>query len=191
MVFSLFFEFLNRRIHFGLTQVVFLDKMGLLIDARNPNGTYQSIWMIGPMEHADTERASSALFPFALAISLMHCKNVELVRKPQNPKLAKAYRRRHKEPLLTYHVLDIEPMKQVLRDEGDSEHSGLRHALHICRGHFKDYRERGLFGKHKGLFWWESHLRGSAEVGTRVKDYRVSGEIAGPMVRGKAASDGG
>jgi len=30
----------------------------------------------------------------------------------------------------------------------------------VYRGHFKDYREKGLFGRHKGLFWWSSHVRG-------------------------------
>lgn len=173
VLFTLFFEHVNHHFYLGPIKILFLDKMGVLIDARNPDGTIQSMWMTAKMERAEAERSALALFPFALAISLMHCKNVELVRKPQNPKLAKAYRRRHKEPLLTYHVLDIEPMKRVLRDEGDAEHSGLRHALHICRGHFKDYRQRGLFGRHKGMFWFESHLRGSAEVGTAVKDYRV------------------
>lgn len=181
---ALFVEHRKGKIIVPGTRMIFLDRMGALVDAKNADGTYQSIWShLHPALAAhpgSREPMPSAvglldalLVPFALALSLMHCKNVELVRKPQNPKLARAYRRRHQEPLLTYHVLDIEPMKRVLRDEGDSECSGLRHALHICRGHFKDYRQRGLFGKHKGLFWWESHLRGSADVGTVIKDYRV------------------
>jgi len=182
--FGLFVEDLNRRIGSILVRIFFLDETGALIDATNARGNWESIWtkagppigsLPGPRRGTVEEVTGPAtlLLPFGLAISLMHCKNVELVAQPQAPKLARAYRRRHKEPLLTYHVLDIEPMKQVLRDEGDAERSGLRHALHICRGHFKDYRERGLFGKHKGLFWWDSHVRGSGEVGTAIKDYRV------------------
>ena len=45
--------------------------------------------------------------------------------------------------------------------------------LHICRGHFKDYRESGLFGKVKGIFWWDQYVRGDLENGAVVKDYNV------------------
>jgi hypothetical protein len=34
--------------------------------------------------------------------------------------------------------------------------------MHICRGHFKDYREgRGLFGKYHQLVWHPSLVRGT------------------------------
>lgn len=123
------------------------------------------------LSHKDTR---SFLMPFLLAISFMHCKNatVQLVGPP--PKLSKKHQRRYGKPLVRYHVLDIEPMKKTLRTEGQVETYGLKHALHICRGHFKDYREGGgLFGKHKGLYWWESHVRGSAEEGVVDKDYCI------------------
>jgi hypothetical protein len=51
---------------------------------------------------------------------------------------------------------------------------GSRKALHVCRGHFAHYRERGLFGKYKGTFWRPQHLRGSAEQGMQAKDYRIT-----------------
>jgi len=41
----------------------------------------------------------------------------------------------------------------------------IQKALHICRGHFKDYRKSGLFGKIAGIFWWDQHARGSADCG--------------------------
>jgi hypothetical protein len=38
--------------------------------------------------------------------------------------------------------------------------------MHICRGHFRDYREgKGLFGKYKQLVWTPMTVRG-----TRGKD---------------------
>lgn len=37
----------------------------------------------------------------------------------------------------------------------------------------KDYRQRGLFGKYHGLYWWDSHLRGASSAGQVIKDYRV------------------
>ena len=66
-------------------------------------------------------------------------------------------------------------MKKVLREEGKSEETGLKHALHICRGHFKDYRDgKGLFGRYKDIYWWESQVRGNGEHGVVLKDYNVN-----------------
>jgi len=48
--------------------------------------------------------------------------------------------------------------------------------LHICRGHFKDYRlSVGGLGKHhlKGMWWWAPQVRGTAERGRVEKDYDV------------------
>ena len=46
--------------------------------------------------------------------------------------------------------------------------------MHICRGHFKDFREgTGLFGKLKGMYWWNQQLRGAPEFGVCDKDYQI------------------
>jgi hypothetical protein len=50
---------------------------------------------------------------------------------------------------------------------------GLKRALHICRGHFKDYTKRGLFGKIHGVFWWSEHLAGALQRGLVKKEYSV------------------
>lgn len=77
-------------------------------------------------------------------------------------------------PRLTYHVLDITPMRQVLRIEGGEAQNGTKRALHICRGHFANYSQgRGLFGKYHGMYWIDQHVRGSASRGFALKDYRV------------------
>ena len=76
-------------------------------------------------------------------------------------------------PTVRYHVLEIEPLKRILRTEGKSEETGLKRALHICRGHFKDYREHGLFGKFKDIYWWDSQVRGNLSEGIVNKDYSV------------------
>jgi|GEM_PF-2537018 len=116
---------------------------------------------------------STHLFPAFLAVSFLHCKNVKLIASEPDHKLSRAWTKRHNQPLYRYHVLDIEPMKQVLRKEGQSESVGLKKALHICRGHFKDYTNKGLFGKYKGMYWWEAHVRGSLSEGIVAKDYSV------------------
>ena len=38
-------------------------------------------------------------------------------------------------------------------------------ALHFVRGHFKDYSVKGLFGKYKKVYWWDSQVRGEVMWG--------------------------
>ena len=100
--------------------------------------------------------------PALLAISFLHCQNVALVDNPVPAKLAKRYRERHGITPTAYKTLTIEPLKAILRKEGRSDQVGMQKALHICRGHFRDYREgRGLFGKYHKLVWTPSVVRGT------------------------------
>ncbi len=111
--------------------------------------------------------------PLLLAISFMHCKNVELRNEAPPRKLMKrAAERGH--PLCSYKVLDIIPLKQTLHREGISEAPGIKKALHLCRGHFKTYtEEKPLLGRAVGTFFWPQHLRGGKEHGVIVKDYSI------------------
>jgi hypothetical protein len=112
--------------------------------------------------------------PCLLAISFLHCKNVTMRAESPPLALSKNYQKKFGRPLVSYHTLNIEPMKKVLRTEGNSEKTGLKQALHICRGHFKDFSKgKGLFGKYKGLYFWESQVRGSVSEGIVDKDYAV------------------
>lgn len=81
---------------------------------------------------------------------------------------------------MSYYVLNIDPMKEILRTEGRSQTTGLKNALHICRGHFADYRDgRGLFRKHKGVFWVSQHTRGSVTEGVVLKNHAVQAPHGG------------
>ncbi len=156
---------------------MFLDAEGRAIFVRGTDG-HSSILDIPLSMDPDAIWATRyfmgrMLLPFGLAISFLHCRNVHTVEQRPPAALAKAHARKHGRPRFRYHVLEIEPMKRVLRIEGRSEEVGLQQALHICRGHFKDYRERGLFGKHRGIYWWDSYLRGRPEFGVVAKDYSV------------------
>lgn len=108
-------------------------------------------------------------------ISFMHCKKqTKLIEHVPPEKVQRKRARRNKPPFTKYYTLDIEPLKEILRTEGRVHEVGLPKALHICRGHFKDYSQgKGLFGKYKGLYWWDSHIRGSEDAGAVVKDYAV------------------
>jgi hypothetical protein len=108
-----------------------------------------------------------------LAISFCHCRNVTLRSEEKPAQLLKRQIARGR-PQVTYKVLEITPMKGILKKAGaENAHTGLRRALHICRGHFAAYEDKGLFGKYRGRFWIPQHLRGSQEAGLVVKDYTV------------------
>jgi hypothetical protein len=129
--------------------------------------------------------SSTLFFPAFLAVAFMHCKNVTMKTERPPKKLNHSRVKKGRRALITYRMLEIEPMKKVLRSEGNAEETGIKQALHITRGHFKDYRnsEKGLFGRYKGLWWWDQHVAGKAEHGTVVKDYveLAPGEDENPL----------
>jgi hypothetical protein len=113
--------------------------------------------------------------PCLLTISFMNCKNCVLNAVERDQDVNRNRRKHGLKLFLRYHTINIEPMKRVLRTEGKVEATGLKRALHICRGHFSTYsEERPLFGKVAGTFWIPSHVRGSTEEGIIVSDYQVS-----------------
>jgi hypothetical protein len=103
--------------------------------------------------------------PFAapfLTISFCHCKNVEVAREPVPPKVKAKREHTYGWSPDAWHQLKIEPMRKQLRAVGANQPGGLKRALHIMRGHFKDYTEgRGLFGKQHGVWWWDFRLANS------------------------------
>jgi len=116
---------------------------------------------------------SEFIFPCLLAISFCHCKNIIIDKKNIDEKLIRIRRKKNKIHILKYYTLNIEPIKKIL-DESTSESQGLKNAIHICRGHFKDFRNSGgLFGKHKGLYWWDMQARGRDKKREVIKDYSV------------------
>lgn len=145
-------------------------------------------WGGGPIEldpPIDPEEARSFadplvtfMAPALMTTSLLHCKNVELQTVEPDQKLSRNYAKKRGggRPLTTYHVIDIEPMRRILDAAGAQEgQEGLRRALHLCRGHFKVFTpDAPLFGRHVGTYWWAPHVRGRAEQGIALKDYRVS-----------------
>jgi hypothetical protein len=100
--------------------------------------------------------------PVLLSICFLHCKNVTLTDNEVPAKLAKSIGKKHGWKPASWKTLVIEPLKAILRHEGRSHEHGVAKAMHICRGHFKDYREgRGLFGKYHMLVWHDSIVRGT------------------------------
>ncbi|MDQ3654007.1 MAG: hypothetical protein M3457_02860, partial [Chloroflexota bacterium] len=107
-----------------------------------------------------------------------HCKNVEMVEASELPYKVKRKRElKLGRPLTQFKELVIDPSMSQKRYVGAQQaKDGEKHqkSLHIVRGHFATYTDdRKLFGRLTGTFWKPAHTRGSDEVGTVYKDYRV------------------
>jgi hypothetical protein len=114
-------------------------------------------------EIADTIRSAADVSkPLLVALSFMNCKNVVLDKFTQPVKLQKKRIRNHGTSYLDYHVININPMKTILKYDGNIKEHGITKAMHICRGHFRTYDETSkLFGKIAGTFWIPSHVKGN------------------------------
>ncbi|THJ24509.1 MAG: hypothetical protein CAF45_004880 [Nitrospira sp. CG24E] len=151
---------------------------------RHSNGLHwsegQSIQYKGstpiPLELSSTlvDNVALLIFPALLTISFMHCKSVTVRDCVPPEKLSLSHEKKYGHKLTRYHVLDIQPLRKLLDQYRSGSPSDLRHALHICRGHFKTFTEDApLLGRHTGTYWWAPQVRGAKEVGLVVKDYRV------------------
>jgi hypothetical protein len=151
-----------------------LDGHGQLIESQSETRLYL---IEGVDQELLRQVVQTGLCPMHLALMFCHCKNVVRVEHAPDPALVKRSRERGNPVPLKYHTLEIEPMKQVLRTEGQIEKVGLERALHICRGHFAHYGEDGpgLFGKGlHGDFWIPQHVRGTEKRGVVISDYNVN-----------------
>ncbi len=113
-------------------------------------------------------------YPALLAISFLNCRNTVVVDHRPDQKLSKVHQKRHGRPLTTFKTLEISQVKKLLNETKAMGVLELKHALHLCRGHFKNYNERPLFGRHKGMFWWGPTIRGTGPNAV-IKDYAVKG----------------
>jgi hypothetical protein len=173
------YSFINRRAIPSLLYGAYLDGYGHSLESLGWTAP-----MIPAGGEADSElldslrsKIGSATLPFKYALSLLHCKNVELI----DEKVPAPIRKRWKKegiPDVIYRQIVVHPMRAQKRrsavDDEPRQQAGREARLHICRGHFKDYRQgKGLFGKNQGIYWWDHHARGSADLGVVHKTYQV------------------
>jgi hypothetical protein len=125
------------------------------------------------LEGLDNEVAQYFM-PALLAISFVNCRNTSLEATDPDGPINRERCKAGLKPFLRYHTINLEPMKKVLKTEGNIETEGLKKALHICRGHFATYSEdKPLFGHFTGTVWKPSHVRGSAKQGVVISDYNI------------------
>lgn len=158
--------------------MLFLDREGMVLE--DPPtvlvGVRVEDFEASPQLRKTCNLLRPLFIPGFYAVCFTHCKNVRQEAGEEiSEKMRKAYQRRYHQELVRYKTLVIDPMRRVLHREGGYEtHGNIKQALHICRGHFKNFKEgRGLFGKLKGTYFWHQQVRGSSAEGEVVKDYEV------------------
>lgn len=143
--------------------------------AKNANGEYVfAVSALDPTRAA--KRQALMVNPCLMAMSFMHVKNSRLLsEEPPAPKTKNQQKKAKKFPVSRYYVLKIDPVDRVVQQRQSSEDSDRSEsALHIVRGHFADYTQgKGLFGRIKGRFWFDWHMRGNPERGVIEKDYEI------------------
>lgn len=118
------------------------------------------------------EYSSTIMHVPLLAMSLLNCRNVVT----KDLRIPEALQRKHAKrghPLqaVRYSVIEIQPIIHSVQKATGQRGYG-RAAATIVRGHFKDYQSgKGLFGKYKGLFWWDQRtsLHAKAEYHLKSK----------------------
>lgn len=125
----------------------------------------------GWFEEIQNVTFASAVYTL-FALSLLNCKNVSYSEIPCSPKLAKRFKERHGVPRPKQYTLTINPIRKAERHNSTPLFSSPQ-PLHICRGHFKNYDDKPLFGKLKGTYWWAPHTRGDISQGVIQKDYEI------------------
>lgn len=110
-----------------------------------------------------------------MAINLMNCKNVE-ISDGGAVRIQRSGRAKKKRvPALKF--------KTILLPGSSSSPGGKTNtvteaemARHRVRGHFKTFtKEKPLFGKLTGTYWWGWQVRGNAANGINVNDYSLDG----------------
>ena len=117
--------------------------------------------------------AEEVILPVVLALSMLNCRNVASRTVNTSPRLIKKHTRRGHAITKSHHVIEIQPMIDAVH--AATGRTGYeRSAAKIVRGHFKDYSKRGLFGKYKGLYWWDE------QKSDETAEYRMKSS-SGPL----------
>lgn len=120
--------------------------------------------------------AARVLMVSMATVNFMNCRNVEVIDNKPTRQQRRAAERAGKKPPVAYKTLVIHQVGQRrLRTSSGGVNSEQVVSLHICRGHFKDYRQGAGLGRWKrhGVWWWSPQVRGRVEHGKVVKDYEV------------------
>ena len=107
-------------------------------------------------------------------LKLSNCKNVsnedvQPTKKIQKKGKTKTVIDKRK---CTYKILTFKLMGSKKKSLSESKGNTRFMPLHFCKGHFRGYYDKPLFGKIYGRFWIPDHVRGSLDNGFSDKDYK-------------------
>lgn len=107
-------------------------------------------------------------------LMLLSCKNTTLIKNFPPTKLNRVRQKKGKTELFTYHTLKLTPFGNKKQHRGDHGDAETHYRIHLCRGHFKRFtKDKPLFGKYTGLYWWNPSVRGKDKSGVVMKDYAL------------------
>lgn len=108
-------------------------------------------------------------------LNFMNCRNVEIVDNPPSRQVRRRCEQKGEPLPVTYKTLVIRPNLRRRKEIQQTGGFAQERALHIVRGHFKDYTKgRGLGrGGGHGVWWWSPAVRGTSTTRAVVKDYEV------------------
>jgi len=105
-------------------------------------------------------------------LKLISCKNIGAEDHAPPLKLNKSRKKKGKVPIFSYKTLVIKPTGA--KQQAQAAQGLWNNRIHLCRGHFKEFtKEKPLFGKITGRFWWQPSVRGRNKKGVVVKDYKM------------------
>ena len=115
------------------------------------------------------------IFVLNSALLLLNCKNIELEEIIPPKQLNKKRKKLGKQEIFTYKTLKLSLPSQNAKRSTEISESGSKSRIHLCRGHFKYYKESApLLGKHTGMYWFQPHIRGNNKSGVVIKSYELS-----------------
>ena len=132
----------------------------------------------GLVQDAARELVLWSRYTVLYTFNLANCKNTILEVRKRPAGQARSLRKKYGLAETKYRVVTLAEATKRTLVEAEKSIPGLSAALHICRGHFKDYRDpqtKPLFGKHRGIWWWGQHVRGEADAGIIEKTYKAEG----------------
>lgn len=123
-------------------------------------------------EHPISPFPMDLFLPYLYSLMLLNCRNVSTQENTQKRTLKRRKNRKVQTRTVEtrYHTLVVKPMRSR---GGNGAGTGGHKAMHVRRGAFRDYRENGLFGRHKGIYYFGPTVVGSKQDGAVEKDYQV------------------
>jgi hypothetical protein len=108
-------------------------------------------------------------------LKVLNCKNVFTEKIERRKKIVKKGKVKTTKDYKKFDykilVVKLSKRKKYITEEGREEGGNTR--LHLCRGHFKEFYEKPLFGKIFGRWWWQPQIRGNKEKGFIGKEYKI------------------